>query len=431
MSHGIRQDIRAKLWALSLEAAGSLAVMTAIAVPAMIGGLGLAVDFIMHNKIKTELQAAADAAAVAGAREFRVSQTDDSQIVSAAESYAAYALTGNSEAAHAALQAANYTVKAEVVDESTAVRVDIEEAWTPIFAHFFKAGLTPAKASATARFIGSSNVCVIGLSPKIVGGIRLWNSAQLTANGCGVYSNTAEPDGFAVMDSGVLKSTLNCVAGGYSIASARSVDPTPLTDCPPLEDPLKDRPPPAIGGCDYKRLSINSGTRRLAPGVFCGGLTISGTAKVSLANGVYVIKDGPLLVTNTATLTADNAGFFLTGLFSTVLFTSGTTINLSAPEAGPLAGLLFFEDRATIGVRIHRLGSNNARKMIGTIYMPTSILNIDANAPMADQSAYTAIITQSLQLQSGPNLILNSDYSATRVPVPEGIAGTAQVVLSR
>lgn len=414
----------------SASVCGGLALTFSLATPVLVGSLGVAVDFLNYNRVKANLQSAADAAAVAGAREMQVSQTNTDQVQSAALSFAAHRLIGNSNATIETLRAANFDVNAQLLTAESSVKVDITETWTPFFAHFISSGITPVTVSAKARFIGSSNICVLGLSKKTVGGVRLWNSAQLTANGCGVYSNTAESDGFAVMDSGELSSTLNCVAGGYSIATAKSVDPLPLTDCPPLDDPLKDRPPPDVGSCDFNKLVVKDETRSLVPGVYCGGLTITGTSRVSLADGVYVIKGGPLLVMGEAALDSKNAGFYLTGTFSTVLFTSGTKISLSAPESGPLAGLLFFEDRTTSGIRIHRLGSNNARKMIGTIYMPTSILNIDANAPMADQSAYTAIITKSLQLQSGPNLILNSDYSSTEVPVPDGIKGATQVVLT-
>ena len=156
----------------------------------------------------------------------------------------------------------------------------------------------------------------------------------------------------------------------------------------------------------------------------------SGISKVTLAEGIYVIKDGPLLVLDSASLTGDGLGFYLTGKGSTAWFTAKTTIALSAPVDGLLAGLLFFEDRNAAGIRIHRIASNNARKLLGTIYLSKSILNIDANAPIADQSAYTAIIAQSLQLQSGPNLVLNTDYDLTDVPVPDGIAGSSQVILS-
>ncbi|MCP5073779.1 MAG: hypothetical protein GY947_10860, partial [Rhodobacteraceae bacterium] len=48
-------------------------------------------------------------------------------------------------------------------------------------------------------------------------------------------------------------------------------------------------------------------------------------------------------------------------------------------------------------------------------------LYIDADAPIADKSAYTAIIASRLELFAGPHLVLNTDYSATDVPVPEGV----------
>ena len=88
--------------------------------------------------------------------------------------------------------------------------------------------------------------------------------------------------------------------------------------------------------------------------------------------------------------------------------------------------------RSAIGARLkHRITSDDARVLLGTIYLPVGDLVIDAKKPVVDQSAYTAIIAQHIELNSGPNLILNSNYDATNVPVPEGIRGTRQVVLSK
>ena len=69
----------------------------------------------------------------------------------------------------------------------------------------------------------------------------------------------------------------------------------------------------------------------------------------------------------------------------------------------------------------YRILSDNARMLLGTIYMPQGRLIIDANKPIADKSAYTVLVVQRIDLHSGPNLILNSDYSATDVPVPPGV----------
>ena len=94
-----------------------------------------------------------------------------------------------------------------------------------------------------------------------------------------------------------------------------------------------------------------------------------------------------------------------------------------------MAGLLVFEDRSLPVKLKHRISSNDARKLIGTIYLPAGDLVVDATNPVADQSAYTAIIAQHIELNKGPNLVLNSDYDQTNVPVPAGLKGTSQVVL--
>ena len=36
-------------------------------------------------------------------------------------------------------------------------------------------------------------------------------------------------------------------------------------------------------------------------------------------------------------------------------------------------------------------------------------------------TAYTVLVVQQIHLYSGPNLVLNTNYSATEVPVPMGV----------
>jgi hypothetical protein len=165
-----------------------------------------------------------------------------------------------------------------------------------------------------------------------------------------------------------------------------------------------------------------------------------------MASGVYVIKDGPLIVDKGATLRGANVGIYLTGPGSNLTFAADSTISLSAPKDGPLAGLLIFDDPNGASApaippyalpiplvgqllgnllkgppREHKILSDNARMLLGTIYMPQGRLIIDANKPIADKSAYTVLVVQRIDLHSGPNLILNSDYSASDVPVPPGV----------
>ena len=164
----------------------------------------------------------------------------------------------------------------------------------------------------------------------------------------------------------------------------------------------------------------------LLPGTYCGGLTIRGAAVVTLRPGIYIIKDGPLVVTDNAKITGTEAGFFFTGTGTGMTFDSNTSISLSAPKSGTMAGLLIFGSRTANNRELFRILSNDARTLVGTIYLPKGELHIDASQPVADSSAYTAIVADVMRLYGGPHLVLNTNYGDTDVPVPTGIKGAGQ-----
>lgn len=144
-----------------------------------------------------------------------------------------------------------------------------------------------------------------------------------------------------------------------------------------------------------------------------------------------MIKDGALSVTGEGRLQGKNVGFYLIGDQATIKFSPKTEIELSAPVDGLMAGILFFEDRNAPVGRTHMIRSNNAREMVGTVYLSRGVLIVDTTKRVADQSAYTAIIARRLKLFSGPHLTLNTDYDDTDVPVPFDInVGARHVVLS-
>ncbi len=118
-------------------------------------------------------------------------------------------------------------------------------------------------------------------------------------------------------------------------------------------------------------------------------------------------------------------------------FEKESKISLAAPRSGPLAGLLFYEDRGVVAAdkagagtdpdtglpkaQEHRIRSNDAGRLVGTIYLPRNRLLIDGDRPIAEESAYTVIIAREFALAEGPEVILNADYSLSDVPVPEGV----------
>ncbi len=394
---------------------GAIAVITALCAPALCAVLAVVLDSFMMISIQSRLQAAADAAALASVKELSLAGATQNQVKAVAEIFARNNLEEDES------ETAPSKVAVEVFRDKGAVEVVIEKPWTPFFLHFLGSEITPIRVDARARIVGSRLACVVGLSKLAPPGVQLWQEASLVAEDCDVYSNTELPTGMVVKDSATLKANLICVSGGYIALNPRAVRPKPITDCPPFADPLASRLAPKVGSCDHLAMVILNQKRTLDPGVYCGGLTILGNSKVKLNPGNYIIHNGLLKVAGSASMTGENVGFYLSGLLTLMLFDSGSTIDLTAPTSGPLAGILFFEDRKAPLLRVHRIGSNNARNLLGTIYLPLGILLVDANAPVADNSAYTAIVVRSLQLSKGPQLVLHGDYQLTDVPVPDGL----------
>lgn len=401
---------------LARSRSGSITTITAFCTPAVFAILGVAIDYVMMAHVKGHLQAAADAAALAGVKELSLAGATKTQVKAVAENFAYDNLRELPSGKNGAL-----SIDIKIDKEKHTVDVDITKEWTPFFLHFIAAEITPIRAHAQASTIGLRLACVLGLAPLVPPSVQLWANASLVADGCDVYSNTKIPLGLVVNDNATLKADLICVSGGYVALSPGAVEPKPITDCPSFDDPLASRPAPKVGGCDHLAMIIINQNKTLNPGTYCGGLTILGKSKVKLNPGVYIIHNGLLKVSDSASMTGENVGFYLSGLLTLMLFDSGSTIDLTAPKDGLLAGILFFEDRKAIPLRIHRIGSNNARNLVGTIYLPLGILFVDANAPVADNSAYTALVVRSLQLSKGPNLVLNSDYKSSSIPVPDGL----------
>ena len=142
-----------------------------------------------------------------------------------------------------------------------------------------------------------------------------------------------------------------------------------------------------------------------------------------------MIKDGLLLVNDDAGLTGVNVGFYMTGQGAAFQFLSRSRISLTAPKDGPMAGILFFGDRHASSTQEYIVTSDNARVLLGTIYIPRGILKIDANTSVAEDSPWTAIVADQLNLLKRANMVLRTDYGLTDVPVPKGLGPAKSVRL--
>lgn len=399
----------------------SIAVKFALSLPLLFATMGASLDYGFMLREKERLQAASDAAAKAAALEFTLVDTTKTDVTALAQVAVQSMMNANHDAPGGRVQ-----VVGSAQTNPLRVTVDATQEFRGPFG-VLGGSAAVISVRSVAQVIGQPNLCVLALAADEAGAIELMTQAQMTGQNCAIYSNSTSTASLRSRNDAMLKANLICSGGGVERTKGNFA-PEPITDCPQISDPLAGRAAPAVGACTSTGLVIIGEARTLEPGVYCGGLSITGNAQVIFSPGVHVIKHGPFLVDGNATVTGEGAGFYLVGDGARFQFGPNTTIDLSAPTSGVMAGLLFHESRTQASIAEHVIRSDNARKLLGTIYLPRGDLRIDANKPVADQSAYTAIVANTLRLFSGPNLVLNTNYEQSTVPVPEGIRGLGQPV---
>lgn len=410
-----------------------------VALLALVGG-GL--DLMSVSNQKASLQDLADGAALAAVHELAVTAEDAERLIEVARYYA--------ETSEWAL------TKFDAQVDLQAREVTVTLAAKPVtnFPEMLS-GMEDLSATATARLSGrGGNICMIGLSPEAMSTLRLRSRSRITADSCAIYSNSTSESSMWIDSTAEVSADLICVAGGYKggAVSGNNLDEelrsSMTEDCMPVSDPLAMRLKPTVGACDFTNTVIKT-SKVLGPGVYCGGIVVDG-GKATLKPGEYILTGGPLHVSSNGTLKGENVGFYLSGPEAKLEFDYDSNIAVSAPKTGILTGLLLFSspyestpvettsrrkrkrarrsDRLVSGVRQadHYIRSDNARRLVGTIYLPNGKLLIDGRKPIADRSEYTVIIADTFELQDGPNLVLRTDYHLSDIPVPAGVGPVAE-----
>jgi Flp pilus assembly protein TadG len=398
---------------------GSTAVIFAAAFTMLMGVTAVGIEMARINRVQSTLQHAGDSAALAGARELSMAGTDTQAIANISKSSVQRFVEANTKGISSVVVDTRVGTSPPEVEVKVKAKLDL-----PFGAVIGTSSMVLSTAS-TARIAGQPNLCVLGLDTSSIGTINLGGNGNVIAKNCSVFSNSTSTSGLSA-NGGVMTASTICSAGGVKGTSA-NFKPTALSDCPTFNDPLAGRAPPPSGACTYSNLKIKGGNVTLSPGVYCGGLSVHSKAVVTMSPGVYVVRDGEFEIGTKATVTGDGVGIYFEGANTSIRFKNDSNLSLRAPVDGPMAGILFFGDRMQPTTTTYTISSENARVLVGTIYLPRAKLLIDATKTVGDLSEYTAIIARVVDFQNG-NVVLNTDYSMTPVPVPAGIRGAGQPI---
>lgn len=454
---------------------GSFAMLAGL-MGSLVFGIGMfAFEAARIDRARNNLQHAADAAAIAAARELPILGGSSAAMEAVARAIAesnlgivstspapgtpssdpsASATAGGDGPAGSGDTGISLETAARRLPDSNAVRVDLRHRLPLVFGQIVNVDNPWIVASATAEVHGETKICVVTLNDTESDGIKMVTGSRISAGTCSVFVNSRDPAALLVDDAALIDAQTICTSGGYVGAASNFVVP-PTTDCPPRPDPLSGRNVAPDTACTYNERVIigddfvtgifgdrisSAETRSidgyspwivLRPGVYCGGIEVVGTGAVWFEPGTYVVADDTFTVKDDTRVRGDNVAFHFTGANGRLEVLDRAELRYSAPVAGRLAGILLYRKDGVgcagsggggcVVATEHLLRSANVKELIGTIYLPDDKLSIFADQDVASESAFTIVIVGQLEMTGEPNLVLNTHYAATDVPVPDGI----------
>jgi hypothetical protein len=370
----------------------------------MVVFIGTAVDYGMATTVRGELQRAVDAAVVAGAGQY----TAHSHSGLTAKQRAEKVLSGT-------FTKQTPTATVAVNDAERSIGITATVAVPTHFLQIIGFHSIPVSVEATARLGGAAGppVCLHALHPSMEKAIEASGGTTLNAAPCVVWVNSASSKAVNLSGGSKLTALRNCVVGGFSQGLSNTV-PAP-ENCDPRADPFADLAPYTKPTCDFTGFKRGGGAHTLAPGVYCGGITLSGGPTVTLQPGEYVIRDGPLTMSGGGSMSGTDVVFVVEGT-GTVNLSGGGSYNLIGRKSGDFAGFLFFQRPTASPGATAKMTGGGALYYEGVIYFPTQKVEVSGGGTTGTPSPFTAYIAQSFLYSGGGEL--NIEYDKTKITIP-------------
>ncbi|HEX3314098.1 MAG TPA: pilus assembly protein TadG-related protein [Gemmataceae bacterium] len=278
----------------------------------------------------------------------------------------------------------------------------------------FSACVTNSALGAGGRGVARGrrrNVGVVALNASGIG-IQNSNSGNIRVIGGAFNMNSTSAAAFSP-GSGWLTADSTEIVGGYTGSVAYVTGPVD-TGAQATSDPLA-----LLQGPDTSMLATfpfqtyTSGTTTLGPGIYRGGLKLSGTATVNLQPGTYVLDGGGLSVTGSASLVGNQAMIYSTSISqASGPINIAAAVTLTPPTSGTYAGICLYQDRA-IATAVKVIG-NGSLKITGAIYAPSAQVQLTGNGAADTIGGW--VVAGSLKFVGSGNFDLNQGAARPLVP---------------
>ncbi|MCI0358783.1 MAG: pilus assembly protein TadG-related protein [Planctomycetaceae bacterium] len=284
------------------------------------------------------------------------------------------------------------------------------------FSALFGSGAIPVPARAVARgnwepsFIGI-HVLDLHRPSSLYGN----GNATVRVTGAKVIVNSDAPE--AAMSNGLYfqADDFKITGGSATTGSGAFVGPIEY-GTPPQPDPLRHIPEPDPTGMPVQSNNTfrsSNGTSTILPGVYRGGIKISGQGSLNMAPGIYYMDGGGFEFAGQGNLLAHGVMIYNAPQSNTDVISIGGTgsIVMSPPTSGIYTGLTLFQDRESTNEMSVQGGG--LMDITGTFYCANGTLAIGGGGSGRIGSQY---ISRFLAIKGNGTLTI--DYNPTQaIPV--------------
>lgn len=360
------------------DESGNVLTLMGLSMIPLVGTLGLAIDVAQWISWKRDLRSAADSAAMAGGLELK--NGGDAEEVDAV---VRNVLGRNTQHSYIIEAVETPPTAGEFAGDASMVRVVLSTSTKLPFSSFFMPTAPTIRVEAVAQASSEVANCMIALSNTGTA-LSITGSSSIDMN-CGLQSNS---DFDATSSDSIVAGALSAVGNvneGNNISSDTRINRGVAPETDPFADLISDPNEKCNNSENIK------GSATLSPGCY-KGIRVNSKAYVTLLPGTYYIGSGGLTVNAQATLigkgvtivytNTDNT--FNASAIGTASINGSSTVQLTAPETGPYAGIIMHQDSRTpagnkSGLSIN--GNNNS-EYEGAIYAPNNDVHFSGNSSM-------------------------------------------------
>jgi hypothetical protein len=377
---------------------GTVVVLVALSLLGILGFAALSLDGALLHQDRRNAQAAADAAALAAVDNlflnWRTNQGLDPAGTAGNEGLAAAAANGfNNDGVTSSVAVNIPPLTGDHAGQAGYAEAIVQQFQQRRFSAIWSSDAVTVKARAVARGLWiPQNIGILVLDPASSGSLSSNGGSSVTTN-AKIIVDSNSPSATTVTGGGVLTAPEFDITGvpGTSTSGGGTINGTVLDNQVPTPDPLAFLPAPdpsTMTQQSKKTVKLqNQGSLSLQPGVYTGGINVTG-GNLTLASGIYYMDGGGFSFSGTGNLSAqgvmivNNPG----SNSDTVNITGTGTINLSPMTSGLYQGISLWQTRASTNTLT--VSGGGAGSVTGTFYAQHGTLKVSGGGGSSVGSQY-------------------------------------------